>query len=151
MGIICLVIFLFVPWQVAYLGCWTYQLMSCTLASFEVFGRRTVNDYPLFNRSSGDTTIHDSQLRADEQASDKTLVLLDNYHLSCHVLLLMTWLLPLTAPVLAVWARTIVTAGLTSPFDGDHFFLSVAPFLVLVDFSSRATTPIFMRQRCVGI
>ena len=50
-----------------------------------------------------------------------------------HLLLLMTWLLPLAAPVLAVWVRTLFTAGLTTPFDGDHNVLYVAPFLVLVD------------------
>lgn len=52
---------------------------------------------------------------------------------SMHLLLLMTWLLPLVAPVLAVWIRTLMTAGLTVPFDGDHNFLKVAPFLLLVD------------------
>lgn len=49
------------------------------------------------------------------------------------LLLLMTWLLPLAAPVLAVWVRTLATAGLTTPFDGDHNFLYVAPFVVLLD------------------
>jgi len=146
-GIIIVVIFLLVPWQVAYLGCWIYQLMSCAVSSPEVIGRRTVDEYPLSDRSSDDTIICDS--RTNEQVQDKTSVRLDNYHLSCHVLLLMTWLLPLAAPVLAVWVRTTITAGLTSPFDGDHFFLSVAPFLVLVDFSSRADTPILVRHRCV--
>ena len=149
MGIIFVVIFLLVPWQVAYLGCWIYQLMSCAVSSPEVIGRRTVDGYPLSDRSSDDTIICDSQSPTDEQVQDKTLVQLDNYHLSCHILLLMTWLLPLAAPVLAVWVRTLITAGLTSPFDGDHLFLSVAPFLVLVDFSSRADTPIFVRHRCV--
>jgi len=148
-GIIFIVIFLLVPWQVAYLGCWIYQLISCAVSSPEVIGRRTVDEYPLSNRSSDDTIICDSQSRTDERVQDKNLVQLDNYHLSCHVLLLMTWLLPLAAPVLAVWVRTTITAGLTSPFDGDHFFLSVAPFLVLVDFSSRADTPILVRHRCV--
>lgn len=52
-----------------------------------------------------------------------------------HLLLLMTWLLPLTAPVLAVWVRTLFTAGLTTPFDGDHNVLNVLPYLVLVDSS----------------
>ncbi|KAJ3555841.1 hypothetical protein NM688_g2357 [Phlebia brevispora] len=41
-------------------------------------------------------------------------------HKHQHLLLLMTWLLPLAAPVLAVWVRTLYTAGLTTPFDGDH-------------------------------
>ena len=45
----------------------------------------------------------------------------------------MTWLLPLAAPVLAVWVRTLFTAGFTTPFNGDHNVLYVIPFLVLVD------------------
>lgn len=48
-----------------------------------------------------------------------------------HVLLLMTWCLPVVAPVLLVWTRTLLTAGYTSPFDGDHFILNVAAFLLL--------------------
>ena len=47
----------------------------------------------------------------------------------------MTWLLPLAAPVLVVWVRTLYTAGLTTPFDGDHNVLNVAPYLILVDSS----------------
>jgi GPI inositol-deacylase len=58
-----------------------------------------------------------------------------------HILLLMTWLLPLTAPALAVWVRTTLTAGFTPPLDGDQVFLNVAPFLILVDFASWTATP----------
>ena len=46
---------------------------------------------------------------------------------------MMTWLLPLAAPVLAVWVRTLFTAGFTTPFDGDHNVLYVLPFVILVD------------------
>lgn len=49
----------------------------------------------------------------------------------------MTWLLPLAAPVLAVWVRTIQTAGYTTPFNGDHNVFKVAPVLVLVDLLGR--------------
>ncbi len=55
------------------------------------------------------------------------------------MLLLLTWLLPLAAPVLAVWVRTLTTAGpiaLDSIGTGDHNFLSVAPYLILVDYAS---------------
>ena len=52
----------------------------------------------------------------------------------------MTWLLPLVAPGLAVWVRTLATAGLTTPFDGDHNFMYVAPFLVLVEVFGGGTT-----------
>jgi len=71
----------------------------------------------------------------------------DDHHHNKHLLLLMTWLLPLVVPTLAVWVRTLATAGLTTPFDGDHFFPKVAPFLVLVDFASWTTGPLFEKQR----
>jgi glycosylphosphatidylinositol deacylase len=48
-----------------------------------------------------------------------------------HLLLLLLWLLPFAAPVLAVWVRTLQTAGFTIPFDGDHNILSVLPWLLL--------------------
>jgi len=63
-----------------------------------------------------------------------------------YVLLLMTWLLPLAAPVLVVWVRTLAQVGLTTPFDGDHFVLSVAPFLACVDFASWTSLPIFEKN-----
>ena len=69
------------------------------------------------------------------------------YSHSMHILLLMTWLLPLAAPVLVVWVRTLAGAGLTTPFDGDHFVFSAAPFLVLVDFASWIGGPVFEMQR----
>ncbi|KAG6845440.1 hypothetical protein H0H87_009348 [Tephrocybe sp. NHM501043] len=72
---------------------------------------------------------------------------LNNHNHNMHLLLLMTWLLPLVAPVLAVWVRTLFTAGLTTPFDGDHDILNAAPFLVLVDFTSWNTGVLFERQR----
>ena len=60
-----------------------------------------------------------------------------------HMLLLLFWLLPLVAPVLAVWVRTLATAGLTTPFDGDHDVFAIASFLHFVDFASSSTAPIF--------
>jgi ABC-type transport system involved in cytochrome c biogenesis permease component len=60
-------------------------------------------------------------------------------------LLLLFWLLPLVAPVLAVWVGTLATAGLTTPFDGDHDVFAVASFLLFVDFVSNFVTPLFDR------
>jgi glycosylphosphatidylinositol deacylase len=37
--------------------------------------------------------------------------------------------------VLAVWVRTLSTAGYTTPFDGDHNFLYVAPWLLVADWA----------------
>jgi GPI inositol-deacylase len=70
-----------------------------------------------------------------------------NYNHNVHLLLLLTWLLPLVAPVLAVWVRTLITAGFTTPFDGDHNFLKAAPFLILVDFASWNSEPLFERRK----
>lgn len=69
----------------------------------------------------------------------------DAHAQKAHILLLLFWLLPLVAPVLAVWVRTLATAGLTTPFDGDHDVLAVASFLVFVDFASSFATPVFGR------
>lgn len=59
------------------------------------------------------------------------------YNQNTHMLLFMTWLLPLAAPVLVVWVRTIQTAGYTMPFNGDHNVFKAAPFLMLVDLLGR--------------
>ena len=47
------------------------------------------------------------------------------------LLLLLLWLLPFAAPVLAVWVRTLQTAGFTVPFDGDNSILRILPWLLL--------------------
>lgn len=52
-----------------------------------------------------------------------------------HALALLLILLPLQAPVLPVWVRTLLTAGYTAPFDGDHNVLSIIPMMILVGFS----------------
>jgi len=62
-----------------------------------------------------------------------------------HILLLLFWLLPLVAPVLGVWVRTLATAGLTTPFDGDHDVLAIASFLFFVDYTSSGDAPLFGR------
>ncbi|KAG2349885.1 hypothetical protein BDR05DRAFT_871307 [Suillus weaverae] len=63
----------------------------------------------------------------------------------------MTWLLPLSVPVLAVWVRTLMTAGYTAPFNGDHNFFKVAPFLVLVDLTSRRKRPLLSHGELIDI
>ena len=57
-----------------------------------------------------------------------------NHTFLTYFLLLETLLLLLSAPVLAVWVRTLSTAGYT-PFDGDHNFLCVAPWLLVADWA----------------
>ena len=145
MAIIFASIFLFVPWQVAYLGCWIIHLNSC--ASFDrrisrfIFSpnlamstvQTSDNDPCVQMNKSGHTEVQNHESQRSLLAKDK----LDSHNHAMHLLLIMTWLLPLVAPVLVVWVRTLGTAGFTTRFDSDHEFLNVAPFLVLVDFASR--------------
>ena len=65
---------------------------------------------------------------------------------SCYLLLMMTWCLPIVAPALAVWVRTLVTAGMTTPFDGDHFVGNVLVFMVLVYSMSHSKGRLFDRR-----
>lgn len=78
---------------------------------------------------------------ANDQDNDSSPTYMRPYSVDEHnhnllLLLWMTWLLPLVAPVLAVWVRTLITAGIAVPFESDHNFLNVAPFVILVEFLS---------------
>lgn len=139
-ALVFLVIFLFVPWQVAFLGCWVLQLYNCASAAPE----RSEDSSAVDGRLT--RTSLDEKYEA-EVANAKA----NNANFNSHLLLLMTWLLPLVAPILAVWVRTLATAGLTTPFNGDHNFLMVAPFLVLVDFASWTRTGLFSKARFEGV
>ncbi|RDX53754.1 PGAP1-domain-containing protein [Lentinus brumalis] len=136
MGLIFLVIFILVPWQVAYLGCWLIHFYTCasSLASL-----------PSHTSSAGTEAVpliampgHGERAEQEVDVAHRPTIpqrrcLEQQINAHLHLLLLMTWLLPLVAPVLAVWVRTLATAGFTTPFDGDHNFLYVAPFLILVE------------------
>ncbi|KAG6841827.1 hypothetical protein C0991_006234 [Blastosporella zonata] len=151
-------IIVFVPWQVAYLGCWLIHLSNCASSAREILLLRSTTApgataIPLIRLpvetdgdEDGKPTTADVQNR-EAQRGAMQKYRLDNHNHNMHLLLFMTWLLPLVAPVLAVWVRTLFTAGMTTPFDGDHDFLNAAPFLVLVDFASWNTGVLFERQR----
>lgn len=142
--IICVAIFLFIPWQVAYLGCWLLHLYTCasSIQQQANLGQQT-DAVPLVDRSG---RRHDMEYQGD-RTPDIRHIKQNNLNHNLHLLLLMTWLLPLTAPVLAVWVRTLLTAGYTTPFDGDHNFFAVLPFLVLADFASWTPEKLFDRTR----
>jgi len=151
MLLIFVLIFVLVPWQVAYLGCWLIHLFTCASSSREISNFRSpptprVTAIPLIRVADTNGEVHEDK-PAEAQRGPLPKHRIDNHNHNMHLLLLMTWLLPLVAPVLAVWVRTLVTAGLTTPFDGDHDFLNVAPFLVLVDFASWSHSTLFERQR----
>lgn len=143
MSLIFALIFFFIPWQVAYLCCWLIHLRSCA-SDRSILSEPVLQPgvaVPLLTRN--EPSVREGSDRPPQHRSFKS-----NSNHKAHLLLLMTWLLPLAAPVLVVWVRTLVTAGLTTPFDGDHFFFNVAPFLILVDFASWTSRPLLQKNRC---
>ena len=131
MLLIWLLVAVIVPWQVAFLVCWIIHLVTCATYVAPASGDVTTPHSLIVTR---DSLAPPSSSRNDVD----------------HVLLLLTWLLPLTAPVLSVWVRTLATAGpiaLGSPGMGDHNFLPVAPYLVLVEYASRRRDPLLLRHK----
>ena len=134
-----LLIFFFVPWQVAFLGSYLI-IFYATVSSSYPWGRRISHKSknssssahppsppsPLFPPSRSN-----SRTRSESHLSNQIY----NHTFLTYFLLLKTLLLPLSAPVLAVWVRTLSTAGYTTPFDGDHNFLYVAPWLLVADWA----------------
>ncbi|KAI9510783.1 PGAP1-like protein-domain-containing protein [Russula earlei] len=121
-----------VPWQVAFLGCWVIHFVTCATYITPVTSDATTPPRSLSPSRNSPAPPLTSRYDAD------------------HVLLLLTWLLPLAAPILAVWVRTLATAGptaLDSVGRGDHNFLSVAPYLILVDYASWARGPLLLRNK----
>ena len=133
-----LLIFFLVPWQVAFLGSYliTFHTTVCSAPSWRRISHKSKDSscsahppspsFPPFPPSRAN--LH---TRTDSHLSNQ----IHNHTLLTYFLLLKTLLLPLSAPVLAVWVRTLLTAGYTTPFDGDHNFLYVAPWLLVADWT----------------
>jgi hypothetical protein len=84
------------------------------------------------------------------RACDSPASLPASPHDAEHVLLFLMWLLPLAAPLLAVWVRALVISGPTVLGNfgrGDHSFLSDAPYLILVDYASWTRLALLSRDR----
>lgn len=129
-------IFVFVPWQVAFLSCYIFHFSTCA------------TDTTSHTRQTVTTARTPPPRRSPSPARPAVAAApVDIHKQNTHILLLMTWLLPLVAPVLAVWVRTLATAGLTTPFDGDHSALAVAPWLVLVDYASWTNGSLLSREK----
>ncbi|EIN10779.1 PGAP1-domain-containing protein [Punctularia strigosozonata HHB-11173 SS5] len=140
MLLILLLIFLLVPWQVAFLGAWCIHLYTSATS------RRNAVAIAQSSRTTSEGSPQEDN-KPEACANDRSPWSgADRHNMDMHILLFLTWLLPLTAPVLAVWVRTLLTAGWTTPFDGDHNPLLVAPFLVLVDFASWTSGILLPRQ-----
>ncbi|KAG1891025.1 PGAP1-like protein-domain-containing protein [Suillus subluteus] len=159
---ISFLVFLVVPWQIAFMGCWLIHLHTCASSahrkpypgSVPSLRSTPIESFPLRERFDGrkddtqDTEPKEIEPSQEPEIQDvrqvqrlatitDALNATQAYHENTHLLLLMTWLLPLSMPVLAVWVRTLMTAGYTAPFNGDHNVFKVVPFLVLVEFTSR--------------
>jgi len=138
-SIVFLLIFFLVPWQVAFLG--SYLILFHTTVSSSSSWRRishkskssSFSTFPPSPSSSPPPppSRSNSHTRTEGQLSNQ----IHNHTFLTYFLLLTTLLLPLSAPVLAVWVRTLSTAGYTTPFDGDHNFLYVSPWLLVVDWA----------------
>ena len=141
-SVIFLLVFLFIPWQVAFLGSYLI-LFHATVSSYcspLSWGRRV-------SHKSKDSSLSahppspsspplppsrsNSRTRSESHPSNQ----IHNHTVLTYFLLLKTLLLPLSAPVLAVWVRTLSMAGYTTRFDGDHNFLYVAPWLLVADWA----------------
>lgn len=153
MLLVLLLVALLVPWQVAFLGCWTIHLVTCATHVPPPPGDAPT---PPLVRSRSRSPSPAPAIRYPPDASRTSPVPLQSHgggapHDAEHALLLLTWLLPLAAPVLAVWARTLATAGLPAAAaagdGGDHSVWSVAPYLVLVDFASWTRDALLPRDR----
>ncbi|KAH7918352.1 PGAP1-domain-containing protein [Leucogyrophana mollusca] len=162
MVLLLVLIFVLIPWQVAFLGCWIIQFQTCISDARTYFypgTTPTVSNTPITSIPLLDRSARNEELDEDEggsvepqtlqsaEAITSRLVSVDAYNQNTHILLLMAWLLPFAAPVLLVWVRTLLTAGFTAPFNGDHNFLKVAPFLVLVDHVSRGGASIVQQSK----
>ena len=120
-GLISLLIFLLVPWQVGFLGCWIYHLYSCaSIQPTHVHAAPDAVAIPLMPRDDEDGADTHEQSPPPSTPLPPPTQDRGSQNEREHLLLLMTWLLPLAAPVLAVWVRTLFTAGFTTPFDGDQ-------------------------------
>lgn len=159
MLLVLLLVALVVPWQVAFLGCWAIHLVTCATSVPSIPGDaptppltrplpRSRSISPCCRRNNRSPPIRYYSPPPSPQPQPQPQ---SQSHDAEHALLLLTWLLPLAAPVLAVWARTLVTAGLRAAVaagdGGDHSAWSVAPYLVLVDFASWTRDALLPRDR----
>lgn len=119
---ICVVsalILLVIPYQVVFLICFLIHWVTCW-------------------RSNTETT----QVQSGDAKK------LDALNQNIHILMLLLWLLPNMAPSLAVWIRTMATAGSISLFNDDHWPHLVIPYLMIVEFANaRSPFPAFLPSR----
>ncbi|KAI0275434.1 PGAP1-like protein-domain-containing protein [Gloeopeniophorella convolvens] len=141
---IFLLVAVIVPWQVAFLCCWIIHLVTCATYTPPEAAP------PTYAAPRTPSPTRKPAIRYPPRVRSPPPHVPATPHDARHVLLLMTWLLPLVAPVLAVWVRTLATAGpiaLGNVGLGDHSFLAVAPFLILVDYASWTHGALFPQDK----
>jgi GPI inositol-deacylase len=124
LALVGVLVFLLIPWQVAFLACYLIHFQHCA----------TIVSQPAIRKQA--RTHSENEKPRDTDAYNQKLLFL----------LVMTWCLPVVAPVLAVWVRTLATAGLTTPFDGDHNPLNVLSFVALVYVSASTRGGMCLRR-----
>ena len=139
-SIVLLLILFLVPWQVAFLG--SYLILfhatvssSCSPLSWGRVSHKSKHSSLSAHSPSASPPLPPSRSNSRTRTESHLNNQIRNHTLLTYFLLLTTLLLPLSAPVLAVWVRTLSTAGYTTPFNGDHNFLYVAPWLLLADWA----------------
>lgn len=146
-------IVVFIPWQVAFLCAWVYHFYTCMAgaASLRAASKHRLKDsaagIPLMSRTNSSAPPSPTPASPTTPMSPSGPGWLDalvlRHNMDKHVLLLMTWLLPIAAPVLAVWVRTLAGSGLQAVWgagsgwgwSSDRNVLIVAPWLVLVEWA----------------
>ncbi|TFK66578.1 PGAP1-domain-containing protein [Pluteus cervinus] len=158
MCFLLLLVFFFVPWQAVFMGCWAVQLWTCasTLYRLPIPGTTPTPGAtsPSMGRNSNDETRERDDSKSNGRPSspgqkkpqDWRFLAMDDANQNMHILFLMTLLIPFAVPALVVWVRTLITAGITTPFGGDHSIFKALPFLIYVDFTRWTAGPVLERQ-----
>ena len=139
-SVVFLSIFFLIPWQVAFLGSYLI-IFNTTVSSFsspsswKISHKPKDSSFRTYPLSPSSPPFPSSRSNSHTRTERHLSTRIHNHTLLTYFLLLTTLLLPLSAPVLAVWVRTLLTAGYTTPFDGDHNFLYVAPWLLVADWA----------------
>ena len=140
-SIVFLSVFFLIPWQVAFLGSYLI-IFHTTVSSFrsppswkKIPHKPKDSSSRAYPPSPSSPPLPPSRSNSHTRTERHLSNQIYNHTLLTYLLLLTTLLLPLSAPVLAVWVRTLSTAGYTTPFEGDHNFLYVSPWLLVADWA----------------
>lgn len=140
-SVVFLLIFFLVPWQIAFLGSYLIVFHTTVSSSYSSLAWKRAShkskdsSFSTYPPSPSSPPLPPSRPNSRTRSESHLSTRIQNHTFLTYFLLLTTLLLPLSAPVLAVWVRTLSTAGYTTPFDGDHNFLYVAPWLLVSDWA----------------